>query len=119
MSRINSIYERNYSPQMLKSERKSANSKSQVLLGRSRVRNNNYEHEKLHNEQLPAIPSKYQRIIKEDVYKSKPVGTNNSSYIKAASFARLRNRSAQGNKVGDDASVASLYSTNKAAIDYR
>jgi hypothetical protein len=118
MEKINNLYEHAYSPQMQKVSKKSLNSKSHILLDRLRMKNNYSDQDRPHDSGLPTIPSKYQRIIKEASYPQKAGGTLNQSYARAASFARVRNRSTYERAVDDNSSSMSMHSSKRMHSEY-
>ena len=116
MDRINRVFEHQYSPSAKRLYNKSENSKSQMLLGNSRINNESTLIQPPAGTQLPTIPSKYQKIIKEAAYQSNAVSTLNRAYINAAAKARWRNRSVQERDDDDDSSTLSMYSSKHQAM---
>ena len=67
---------------------------------------------------LPTIPSKYQRIVKEAPYQNKSSPKLSKSYIQAINLARVRNNSLQQIKDRDDNSSTLSLGSNKHASNF-
>lgn len=89
MERINKVYEKQYSPTIQRIHNKSANSQSRAQINNSQAKNELLMRHNTFESQLPTIPSKYQRIIKEEAYANKGSPKLNRAYMNAASLSKI------------------------------
>ena len=111
MDRINKVYEKQYSPTIDRIYNKSANSQTRELINNSQAKNDSLLRHNTFESQLPTIPSKYQRIIKEAAYANKASPKLNRAYANAASLSKIRNKSYQEFDFEDDASLMSGFTS--------
>lgn len=110
MEHINKVYQSEFSPRSVPNHNRSIHSKSNlILIDKSRSKNNSVMKPHTLDQNLPTIPSKYQRIVKEGAYHNKSSPKLVKSYINA-SYAKLKqNPIPQNTNELDDSVVSHLF----------